>query len=67
MTVRDWVSTPITLKRGLSGAKPDTFCYWLFDLLNIQEGDTLDDLFPGTGAVSQAFDTWMFSRNNWLA
>jgi hypothetical protein len=55
LTVRDWIAEPITLQRGLAGAKPDAFCHWLFDLLNIQDGDTLDDLFPGTRAVSRAF------------
>lgn len=58
-TVRDWVSTPITLKRGLSGVKPDTFSYWLFELLNIRQGDTFDDLFPGSHAVSRAFERWI--------
>ena len=62
LTIRDWVSTPITLQRGLAGAKPDAFCYWLFELLNLQDGDSLDDLFPGTRAVSQAFERWMSAR-----
>lgn len=65
LTVRDWVSTPITLRRGLSGAKPDTFCYWLFELLNLQPGDTLDDLFPGTRSVSNAFNQWILSAQIW--
>lgn len=51
-TVRDWVSASITLKRGLTGAKPTTFVHWVLDLLNVQLGDTVDDLFPGTGACS---------------
>lgn len=67
MTVRDWVSASITLKRGLAGAKPDAFCYWLFDLLNLQREDTLDDLFPGTRAMSRAFERWRFAREEWLA
>lgn len=54
-TVRDWVSANIALKRGLHGAKPKEFCYWLFDVLNILRGDSLDDLFPGSGAVTSAF------------
>lgn len=66
VTVRDWVSTPITLKRGLAGAKPDVFCYWLFELLNMREGDTFDDLFPGTRAVSRAFEKWVYARCWWL-
>ena len=54
-TIRDWVSANITLKRGLCGVKPEAFCLWLFDLLGAESGDTLDDLFPGTGAVSAAW------------
>jgi len=52
-TVRDWVSANITLRKGLTGAKPAAFAEWLCDALNVQPGDTLDDLFPGTGAVSE--------------
>ena len=57
-TVRDWVSANITLKKGLSGVKPVGFCYWLFEVLNIQPEDTLDDLFPGTRAVTKALEAW---------
>ena len=54
-TVRDWISANITLRQGLHGAKPKEFCYWLFDVLNVQPGDDFDDLFPGTGIVAQCF------------
>lgn len=37
------------------GAKPDEFCYWIFELLNMQPGDELVDLFPGTGRVTRAW------------
>lgn len=37
------------------GAKPAAFCAWLFDLLGAQPGDTLDDLFPGSGGVTRAW------------
>ena len=57
-TARDWVSANITLKRGLTGAKPRDFCRWVFEILNIQSGDEFDDMFPGTGAVMAAFHEW---------
>ena len=57
-TVRDWVSAVITLQRGLPGVKPEPFCFWLFDLLGLQYGDELVDLFPGSGAVTRAFERW---------
>ena len=58
LTVRDWVSCNITLRRGLAGAKPQGFCFWIFALLGAQPGDDLADLYPGTGAVSHAWDAW---------
>lgn len=54
-TVRDWVSANITLKKGMTGAKPDDVCFWLFDVLNLQPGDQLDDLFPGTYVVTESW------------
>lgn len=56
-TVRDWVSANITLKRGLTGVKPETFCRWLFDVLGLQRGDTFVDLFPGSGAVTAVWES----------
>jgi hypothetical protein len=47
------------------GSKPDAFCFWLFELLNAQDGDTLDDLFPGSGAVTAAWAKWR--RQLWSA
>jgi hypothetical protein len=56
-TVRDWVSSVITLQKGLTGAKPEAFCEWVLDLLNVDEReDTLDDLFPGTGVMGRVFE-----------
>jgi hypothetical protein len=50
-TVRDWVSAEITLRKGLTGAKPPVFCWWLFNLMGLQVNDTLTDIYPGTGVV----------------
>lgn len=57
-TVRDWVSANITLRKGLTGAKPPEFCYWLFDLLGMEPDDEFVDLFPGTGVVTASWDSW---------
>jgi len=57
-TVRDWVSANITLKRGLTGAKPRDFCKWVIGLMNAQPGDSFVDLFPGTGAFGAAWDDY---------
>jgi hypothetical protein len=50
----DCIAEPITLKRGLCGAKPLKVCHWILDLLNFQPGDELVDLYPGTGIMSVA-------------
>jgi hypothetical protein len=62
MVFRDWISEPITLKRGLTGAKPERVCHWLFEVLGAQPGDELVDLFPGTGAVTRAWKSWLNER-----
>lgn len=56
---RDWHSESITLKRGLCGVKPDGFSRWLFEvLLGAERGDEFTDVFPGSGAVTRAWDAW---------
>ena len=57
-TIRDWHSENITLRTGLSGAKPESFCYWIFELLGLEKCDELEDKFPGTGAVGAAYRKW---------
>lgn len=59
LTARDWVSTSITLRRGLSGVKPEAFSFWLFEILGAEPDDEFVDLFPGTRAVSKAWDKWV--------
>lgn len=55
---RDFLSAPFVVK-GLIGAKPRKFCRWVFELLGARAGDTLDDLFPGSGAVGAAWAEWV--------
>jgi hypothetical protein len=62
MTVRDWYSGPITLKKGLCGAKSEGFVLWLFDLLGVQENDEVTDIYPGTGVVGRTLDRWRLYR-----
>jgi hypothetical protein len=57
-TPKDFVAANITLKRGLVGAKPEAFCFWLFDILGMRPDDELHDLYPGTGAVTTAWEKW---------
>ena len=55
-TVRDWVAAAAPTRRGIRGAKPAAFAYWLFSVLGLRPGDQFDDLYPGTGAVTAAWD-----------
>lgn len=41
------------------GMKPRTFCRWMFEVMNARPGDSLDDIFPGSGAVSAAWAEWI--------
>jgi hypothetical protein len=61
-TVRDWIAVNNTFGMGLPGAKPLEFCLWICDLLNLRTGDTLVDLFPGTGIMKQAFQDYCRGR-----
>lgn len=57
-TVRDWLVCPITLMKGLPGAKPPEFCRWIIQLLGARKGDVFDDLFPGTEAFLREWERW---------
>lgn len=58
LVMRDWVECPITLRRGLTGAKPEKVCHWAFEMVGARPEDDLHDLFVGTGAVTQAWQSW---------
>lgn len=53
---RDHLSESITLRRGLTGAKPEAFCRWVLALLGWIPGDQVEDLFPGTGVMGRVLD-----------
>lgn len=55
-TVRDWVSANITLKKGIVGAKPVDFGDWLFSLLQMETEDSFEEIFPGTGTISELWN-----------
>jgi hypothetical protein len=46
------------LGNTITGQKPLAFCYWMFGLLGAGPGDALVDLFPGSGAVTEAWAAW---------
>lgn len=46
------------MKGRITGEKPHAFCTWMFALLGAETGDDLDDIFPGSGAVGEAWQSW---------
>jgi len=53
---RDWLRAQPARRGGeLPGRKPIAFCAWLFECLGMVPGDSLDDLFPGSGVVGRAW------------
>jgi hypothetical protein len=58
VVMRDWIAEPITMQKNLTGAKPPKVCRWLFNVVGAAPGDTLDDLYPGTGIVAATWDAW---------
>lgn len=63
--VRDWHSCGITLQRGFQGAKPASLVRWILTVLNAEKTDTIDDLFPGSGAVGREIEAWKSERFLW--
>lgn len=54
MSVRDVLSTPV-LPQGFLGSKPPAWTAWVLALLGHDPAhDDVDDLFPGSGAVTSA-------------
>jgi hypothetical protein len=58
LVMRDWIQESITLRKGLTGAKPEAVCHWAFEMVGAHPDDELIDLYPGTGAVTKAWVTW---------
>jgi hypothetical protein len=53
---RDWLAAQPARHGGdLPGRKPIAFCVFLFRCLGLCSGDTLVDIYPGSGIVSK---TW---------
>jgi len=52
------VAPLVTLPSRVVGTKPAAFCRWIFDLIGATPGDTLDDLFPGSGIVGKTWELY---------
>ena len=54
----DWIAESITMKKGLTGAKPVKVIEWLFHVVGAEREDELVDLYPGTGIVGETWKAW---------
>ncbi len=45
-------------RNGITGQKTAGFAEWVFGCLGAIPGDTLDDLFPGTGVIGDTWKWW---------
>jgi hypothetical protein len=64
-TLRDWIHVEPEgfqyrpkPESYVIGQKPQPFAMWLFDWLGAHPEDSFDDLFPGSGAVGLAWETF---------
>lgn len=63
LVLRDHIAENITMKRGLTGAKPEKVCWWMFEAAGLDPEDDLLDMYPGSGAVTAAHETWRAARS----
>lgn len=53
------VTVRATDPERVTGAKPAAFARWVFELLDARPGDTLVDVFPGSGGIARAWDHYV--------
>lgn len=53
VAMRDLLDAP-NRPSGFVGSKPKEWTAWVLQALGYEKGDVVDDLFPGSGAVSEA-------------
>lgn len=48
---------------ALAGMKPPAFAEWMFRLLGARAGDSLADLYPGSGAIGRAWNLYVGAKS----
>ena len=51
--IRDWTAADVARGNRFKGSKSPQFNRWVLDVLGYMPGDTLVDLFPGTGSMTK--------------
>ena len=55
---RDWMAVSPPMRQRVPGEKPHAFGFWIFQLLGAFPGDEIVDVFPGSGAIGEAWVKW---------
>lgn len=57
-SIPDVHTAPIRTQSGFQGQKPESYTHWILDALTFDPwSDSVDDMFPGSGAVARAVET----------
>jgi hypothetical protein len=56
--IYDWHVAQVCSGPFFMGRKPESFSFWVFEMLGMEPVDQLIDLFPGSGAVSRAWESY---------
>jgi hypothetical protein len=56
--LRDWIVCSPTDGNTFTGSKPRAVCEYVFEALGLEADDELHDLYPGSGAVGEAWEAW---------
>lgn len=46
-------------RKGFAGSKPIEWTNWVMDAMGVMDGDTVDDLFNGSGSVAAAIERYL--------
>ena len=63
-TMPDVLTWQMRTKSDFAGAKPKEWTYWVLDAMGVDKDDEIEDLFIGSGAVTQAINDYKKERFN---
>lgn len=59
----DYLIAP-NMRNNFAGSKPVAWTNWVLDAMGVRQGDTVDDLFNGSGMVNQAVTEYLCDLNH---
>ena len=61
-TMNDILTYKTKTNQGFTGAKPLAWTEWVLNAMGVQTGDSVDDLFNGSGSVAIAIEKYLFNE-----